>query len=97
MSKLLKTPEGKEKNRERIAKARETDEGIEKHHADELSRISKILKADKDSIEKAFIEFREESMVEPSLLHTDAYEIISSNWGKINNKCQQYTCAFCIK
>ena len=36
-------------------------------------------------------------MVDPSLLYTDAYEIISSNWGKIKNKFQQYTCAICIK
>ena len=94
--KLLKTPEGKQKNRERIPKTRETDEGIEKHRADEISRISKIRKADKDSIEKAFIKVREEIMVDPSLLRTDTYEIISSNWGKIKSKCQQYNCASCI-
>ena len=36
-------------------------------------------------------------MVDPSILHTDTYEIISSNWKKIKNKCPEYTCAICIK
>ena len=36
-------------------------------------------------------------MVEPSLLHTDAYEIVSSNWAKTKKKCREYTCAICIK
>ena len=82
VAELLKTPEEKEKKREIIAKTRETDEGIEKNRADERSRISKIRTADKNSIEKDFIEVRKESMVDPSILHTDAYEIISSNWEK---------------
>ena len=97
VGKLLKTPEGKEKNREWVAKTRETDKGLEKHRADERSRISKTRKADKNSIEKTFIEVREESMVDPSILHTDACEIISLNWEKIKNKCPVYTCAICIK
>ena len=76
VGKLLKTPEGKEKNRERVAKTRETDKGIEKHCADERSRILKTRKVDKNSILKFniknSIEVREESMVDPSILHTDA-------------------------
>ena len=95
--KLLKNAEGKEKNHESVAKTCETGKGIEKHCADESSGISKTCKADKNSIEKAFIEVAEESMVAPSILHTDAFEIISPNWEKIKNKFPEYTCAICIK
>ena len=79
VGKLLKTSERKEKNCERVAKTCETYKGIEKHRANERSRISKTRKTDKNSIEKAFIEVREESTVDLSILHTDTYEIISSN------------------
>ena len=97
VAKLLKTPEEKGKDREIVAKTRETDEGIEKNRADERSRISKIRTADKNSIEKDIIKVREESMVDPSILHTDAYEIISSNWEKTKKKCLEYTCTIRIK
>ena len=97
VGKLLKNAEGKEKNYERVAKICETGKGIEKHCADESSGISKTCKADKTSIEKAFIEVTEESMVDPSILHTDAFEIISPNWEKIKNKFPEYTCVICIK
>ena len=36
-------------------------------------------------------------MVDPFILHTEAYKIISSNWKKIKNQCLEYTCAICIK
>ena len=36
-------------------------------------------------------------MVDPSILHTEAYAILSSNWEKIKNKYPEYTCAICIK
>ena len=47
--------------------------------------------------EKAFIKVTEESMVSVSILHTNAYAIISSNWEKIKNKYPEYTFAICIK
>ena len=94
---IRSTPEGKKENRENAKKAmaekRSTLEGKEKNRLD----IKKRRDTDKDSRDEAFEAVQGMSMVDPSILHTDAFKILSSDWDEISIKGPEYTCAICMK
>merc|ERR1719494_1391510 len=100
MRKIRETPEGKEKQKEidnvSKRKTREKPEGKEKQR--EIDNVSKKkvrenIRFDKEA---AFQEVKEMSMVDPSILDTNAYKIIEKDFLEEINEGPEYKCEICI-
>ena len=81
MSKLLKTPEGKDINHEQVGILLKTPAGKQKNR----ERVTKTRETD-----KGIQEHRTDERIRISKTR-------KADWEKIKNKCREYTCAICVK
>ena len=100
MSNLRATDDGKEKNRETakqgMSNIRETDDGKKKNRETAKQGMSSVRNAKKSEREKAFAEVQGKSMVDPSILKTNAYRIIKDDWLNKINVGPEYCCDICL-